>query len=54
MDGITDDVDLIELSKQVHEYQRKTKIKIVCQKSNKIRMYEDDSTKGIIFQYIGI
>ncbi|MGH0796202.1 hypothetical protein ACQVTT_18725 [Bacillus mycoides] len=53
-DGTTDGVDSIELSQQIHEYQRKSKITKVRQKSNKIRTYEDDTTKEMIFKYMGI
>lgn len=53
-DGTTDGVDLIELSQQVHEYQCKPKITKVRQKSNETRTYEDDTTKEITFQYMGI
>lgn len=54
VDGTTDSFDLIELSQQVHEYHRKPKITKVRQKSNKIRSYEDDTTKKITFQDTGI
>lgn len=53
-DGTTDGFDLIELSQQIHEYQRKPKITKIRQKSNKIRTHEDNTTKKIAFQDTGI
>lgn len=54
MEGATEDFDLIEMNKQVHEYAISPSILKIQGKSTKQRTYEDENTKRYTFNDTGI
>lgn len=54
VEGTTEDFELVEMNKQVHEYAESPSIVKVQGKSTKKRTYEDESTKRYTFKDSGI